>query len=93
MSGKVNLGDYRYVTLCCILYNLAALLLCVEERTIVLAVILGAVASDDGLIALCCDGSELGVLLYLDAPTLVIGQVPVETVEVVECEHVDEALD
>ena len=93
VAGKVNLRDYRYVALCCILNNLAALLLCVEERTVVFAVILGAVASDDSLIALCSDGSQLWVLLYLDAPTLVIGQVPVEAVEVVEREHVNEALD
>ena len=93
VPGKVNLGDYCYVALCCVGDNLAALLLCVEERTVVLPVILGSVASYDGLVALGSDGRQFGVLLYFNAPALVVGEVPVETVEVVERQHVDKALD
>ena len=93
MSGKVNLRNYRYMAICSVLYNLAALFLSVEERTVVLAVILAAVAPYDGLIALCCNGCELWVLLYFDTPALVVGYVPVEAVEVMQRKHVDEAFD
>ena len=93
MAREVNLRDYCDVTLCCILYNLAALILCVEEWAVVLAVVVTAVLADDSLITLCRDCCELRVLLDLDTPALVIGEVPVEAVEVVERKHVDEALD
>ena len=93
VAGKVNLGDNGDVTLCSVCDNLAAILLCVEERAVVLSVILAAVATDNSLVTLCCNGGELGVFLYLDAPALVIGEVPMETVQVVQCKHVNETLD
>ena len=92
MAGEVNLRDYGNMPLCCISHNLTALILSVVERTIVLAVIFAAVASYDSLVALRCNSCELGVFLYLDAPSLVIGDVPMEAVQVMKRENIDESL-
>ena len=48
--------------------------------------------SYDRLGAVCAHGGEFRVFLDFDAPALVVGQVPVEAVDVVQREHVDEAL-
>ena len=55
-------------------------------------VILAAVVSDDGFGAFAAHLNEAGVFLDFHAPTLVVGEVPVETIDVVERNHVDEAL-
>ena len=57
-----------------------------------LAVILARVVSYDRLGAVCAHGGEFRVFLDFDAPALVVGQVPVEAIDVVQSEHVDEAL-
>ena len=51
------------------------------------------VLSDDGLLAPGADLGEARVLLDLEPPSLVVGQVQVQGVELVEREEVDELLD
>ena len=63
------------------------------ESAVWLAVILARVAADDGLLALRPDLRKARVLPDLDAPALIVGQVPVEAVYVVQGEHVDVCLD
>src|SRR5439155_15190820 len=49
--------------------------------------------ADDRLLAPRADGGQLRVLLDLDAPALVLGEVPVEGVHLVEREQIDVLLD
>ena len=46
--------------------------------------------TDDGLRTLRTNLCEQRILLYLDAPSLVVSKVPMEAVDVVQREHVDE---
>ena len=89
VSRQVDLGHNRDVAVGSILHDVANLLLCVEA-SVRLAVILARVVADDGLCALRTNLGEQRILLYLDAPALVVGEVPVEAVDVVQGEYVDE---
>ena len=94
MAGELNLGYHLDVALGCVCHNLAALLLCVEVWAVGLACVVAAInAVGNPVVAACCtNGCEAWVFLYLEAPSLVIGEVPVETVELVVRHHVDYAL-
>ena len=91
MSRQVDFGNDGDETLAGVLHDFARLLLRVEAL-MGLAVILARVVSYDRLGAVCAHGGEFRVFLDFDAPALVVGQVPVEAVDVVQREHVDEAL-
>ena len=56
MAGEIYLRDDGDVALGCISDDLAAVVLCVLEWTIMLSVILATIAADDGFITLCCNG-------------------------------------
>ena len=45
--------------------------------------------ADDGLVALGTNLGEQRIFLYLDAPSLVVGEMPMEAVDIVQREHVD----
>ena len=91
MARQVDFGNDGDKPLAGILHDFARLLLRVEAL-MGLAVILARVVSYDRLGAVCAHGGEFRVFLDFDAPALVVGQVPVEAVDVVQREHVDEAL-
>ena len=93
MSGKVNFRDDGHVALGSISYNFATLLLGIYEGAIMLAVILATITADNCLVALSCYSRELGVFLNLDTPSLVVGQVPVEAVDVVQSQDIHKTLD
>ena len=45
--------------------------------------------TDNGLLALGANLGEQRIFLYLDAPSLVVGEMPMEAVDIVQGEHVD----
>ena len=45
--------------------------------------------ADDGLVALGTNLGEQRIFLYLDSPSLVVGEMPMEAVDIVQGEHVD----
>ena len=92
MAGHVDFGDHGDVALLSVLHNLARLLLGVETA-VGNAVVEVGVSAKDGTRTLRTDGGELGIFLNLYAPTLIVGQMPVEDVHVVHSQQVDELLD
>ena len=92
VAGHVDFGNDGDVSVGGIVHDVAHLVLGVEASVGYLVVNAGD-AADDGACPFGTDFRELGVTVYLHAPALVFGEVPVEGVEVVECEHVDEFLD
>ena len=88
MSWQVNLRNDGDVAVGCILHDVAYLLLCVEA-VVGYAVVLAYVMTDNGLLALGTNLGEQRIFLYLDAPSLVVGEMPMEAVDVVQGEHVD----
>ena len=91
MTGQVDLWDDRDVAFCRIGDDLLHLLLRVETL-VRFAIILATVATDHGLLTLRTDLGQLRILLDLDAPALILAQVPVHPVHVMQCQHVDELL-
>ena len=88
VAGHVNLGYDGDVAFGSVAHNVLDVLLCVIPA-IGCAVILAAVVSDDGLGASCANLGQERILLYFDAPPLVVGQMPMETVDVVQRQYVD----
>ena len=89
MARHVNFGDDGDISLSGILHDVATLLLRVEAA-VGDPVIDSAVMPNDGLAALCPHLRQPGIFLDFQSPALVVRQVPVETVDVVEGEHVNE---
>ena len=56
MSREVYFGNYGDMTFGCISNNLAAVILCVLEGTIVLPIVIAAIAANDSFATLCCNG-------------------------------------
>ena len=90
VAGKVYLGYDGDVSVGGIVDHFLDLLLSVEAA-VRCAVILAWIASDDSLLASGAYFGEQGIFFNLHAPSLVVGKMPVETVHVVECHHVDVA--
>ena len=91
VAGEVDFGNDGDVAFGSIAHDVATFLLSVIA-SVGNTVILSGVVSDDGFGAFAAHLNEAGVLLDFHTPTLVVGEVPVETIDVVECNHVDEAL-
>ena len=94
MSGELHLGHNLDVALASIGHEFTSLILCVEVGTISL---LGIVASilevaHVGVATHCTYSRELGIFLDFDAPTLVIGEMPVETVHLIVGHDVNHTL-
>ena len=89
MSWKINLGNYGDIAVGCIFNNVANLLLCIES-TIRLAIILARIVTYNCLGTLGANSSKQRILLYLYAPTLVVCKMPVESVDVVQSQNIDE---
>ena len=95
MTRELNFGHNLNVALGCVCNNLAALLLCIEIGTIRLVYIVSAIYRvGTPRVAACSSNScEFGVFLYLETPTLVIGKVPMKTVQLVIRHYVNHTLD
>ena len=94
MSRKVYFGDDRNEAFLSVSNHVADFILRVEHTfAIRFTVIFAGVTADDGFFALRPDLGQFRIFLDLDAPSLVVCQVPVETVHVVQGEHIDELLD
>ena len=95
MTGKVDLGEDVDVALSSVGHDLAQ----VVEREVHAATILGVV---EELLTITVVGEragthgahlgQFGIFGNLDTPALVIGEVPVEAVEFIECQDVEHLL-
>ena len=96
MTRHIDLGNNSDEALCSVSYNLANLILCVEVGTIRLTLQLKTVYAvctcNLRILANATDLGELGILLDLDTPALILGDVPVETVHLVHCGCIDYGL-
>ena len=92
MTGHVDLWHDGDVSLCGIGHNLTDFSLGVIA-TIGCLVVKVRVGADNRTTTIGTDGNELGPLWNLDAPALIVGKVPMESVHVVHSEQVDELLD
>ena len=91
MSRKVYFRNNGYVTFCSIFYNFFCLFLRIES-TVRFTVILTGVASDDGFRSIGTDFCQLRVFLDFQTPSLVVRDMPMQTVHVVQCLHIDVSL-
>ena len=94
MARHLDLGNDGYVSGCGVVYDFAYLLLGIESsvRRAVVPVGVAAVAYERLFARAAFDG-QLGVALDLDAPALIVSQVPVEAVELVCGQDIYIALD
>ena len=89
MAGEFDFGDNGDEAAACILHYVADFVLGVETAvagSVALVVISG------GLVSPGSDFGQEGIFLYLYAPPLVLGEVPVEAVLLVHRHHVEELL-
>ena len=94
VSRKVYFGDDRDETFLGVSDHVADFVLRIEHAfAIRLAVIFAGVTADDGFLALRPDLGQFRIFLDLDAPSLVVCQVPVEAVHIVQGKNIDELLD
>jgi hypothetical protein len=92
MAREVNLGNNIDITLGSITHNIAALLLSVIAA-VWLTIVDASIRADNSLLA---DATLLGKArerLHLEAPALIVGQVPVELVATVKRHSIEELLD
>ena len=92
VSWHVNLGDDGDVSLACVLHYFASLILSVESAVFSL-VVHHRVESHDGARTLRSYARKTRILLYLDSPSLVVGEMPVKDVHVVHSHEVEIFLD
>ena len=94
MTGEVNLGDNLDVACLCIVNNLLEVVECVVHATAILGIVIEilSVGVAERSLADSTDLGQLWIFGNLHAPALVIGQVPVETVHLVENHDVENLL-
>ena len=91
VAGKIDLGDDDDVAVGRVGHDLAHLILGIE--TAVADAVVGVeVLADAGAVAPRADFREFRIFLDLDAPALVLGQVPVQPVDLIGGGNVDVAL-
>ena len=91
VTGKVNFGDNFNVARLCISYNFAKVFLAVPHTTTVFCIVVERLSVANIAERRRANGAhfcEFGVFGNLNAPALVVGQVPVEAVHLVECHNV-----
>ena len=91
VSGHIDLGDDGDMTLGSIADNLTGLSLGVET-TVGDVVVKVGIGADDGARTLRTNLRKLRPFLNLDAPTLIVGEMPVENVHIMERQQVNELL-
>ena len=91
MSGYINFGNYLNKTLLCIFYNLFYIFTGIET-TIAYSIRLYISPCADLAVAPSANLGQLRVFLYLDAPALVLGQVPMEAVHLVSSHNIKNLL-
>ena len=95
MTRHLDFGDDRHLALGGIGHDVANLVLGIVAavgRTVVFAR-MGVEVADIGFAALRADTRQLGIFPNLDAPTLVVGQMPVEGIDLVGADDVDIGFD
>ena len=95
MAGKIDFRYYGDALCCCISNYLADLVLRVPHAFAVrcmVVVLAGVDMTDDGLLSDRADFCQFRVLLDLDSPALVVGEMPVECIELMYLHDVDISL-
>ena len=88
MARQVDFGNHRNTPVGGIFHHVADLVLRIETavgRTVIGSPLL----ADHGGLADAAHGGQLRIALDLDAPALIVGQVPVQRIELVYGHHVD----
>ena len=93
VARHVYLGHHVDVALCCITHHLAAVILRVVAAVGDVVVDAHPARTDDRLLPHAAFLCQLGQRLHLEAPALVLGQVPVELVAAVQGHRIQELLD
>src|SRR5512141_2013631 len=97
MAWHLDLGNDAHETLACVGDDLTNVVLRVEAAVSLVVEDGGRrianLVSDDGAVAPRADVGEARVLLDLDAPSLVVREMPVEGVHLMQREEVDVLLD
>ena len=91
MSRQIDLGDHGNIAFGSIIHDFPGLLLRVKTA-IRLTVIFTAIMPDHRFRATgtyCC---QLRIFLYLDTPSLVVGNMPMQSVHVMQNHHIDKLL-
>lgn len=91
VSRHINFRYNRNMTFGSISYNFFCFFLC-EESTIRLAIIFSRVMSDNRFRSFRTYFSQFRTTLDFDSPSLVFRQMPVETVDVVQSQHINKTL-
>ena len=94
VTGHVNFRDDFDVALLSVSHNFLDFFLCIEVRTVgFVCPVVAIVHIYRPRVSTCrANGSEFGVTLDFYAPTLVVGQVPVETVHLIHRHDVEHTL-
>ena len=95
VTGKVNLGHDLNVTVLGISHDLTKVVESEEHATAILGVVEemgGATSIAERSLANATHGGELGIFGDFDAPALVVGEMPVETVHLIRSHDVEHAL-
>ncbi len=91
MARQVYFRNHRYVSFGRIVHDFPSLLLG-EMASVWLAVVFARIAAYYSLLTLGAYFRKPRVLLYFDAPALVVCDVPVKTVHIMKSHHVNECL-
>ena len=87
VARHVYFGNDSDVPLARILHDIPCILLCIEP-SIRLSVVDICIVSHDGACAFGANLRQFGILFNLNAPALVVSQVPMKGVHVVECQQI-----
>ena len=91
VTRQIHLGNNIDISLGGIAHNLLCLLLCVKSA-VGLSIIFPAVTSYHSLFAHRTYSGKSRIFLYFYSPPLVVGKMPVESVQVVQSQHIDKRL-
>ena len=91
MARKVNLRNNCDSEVSSISHDILDFLLCIESA-ITGVVKFVPVLADHGTVSPGTDFSKLRIFLDFDSPSLVLSKMPVETVQLICCHHVQESL-
>src|SRR5687767_14182116 len=93
MSGQFDLGNHIDKPVCCISYHFTDLLLCIITAISRIVVTGTRVSCCNGSVPVTTNRCKQRVFLYLNPPSLVICQVPVERIEFMKGQVIQVSLD
>ena len=89
MAGKIDFGDDGDIPFFGIFHDISDFVLRIESA-VWRAVIFSRIFPDDGFFSKGTDFGKFGKFLDFDSPTLVVGEMPMKSVDVMQSQHIDE---